>query len=517
MEKEKRLINRISIIPEPVKISLKEGKFFINTETIILSDSRLIDNAEFLKNLLSPATGFSLAIKDISQKEKERNIITLRIIEDNINLKLEGYILEITLNEVNISALTPTGVFYGIQTLRQLFPPEIESANIKNLKWSMPCLKIEDYPRFKWRGFMLDEARHFFGKEIVKRTLELMAFLKLNVFHWHLTDDQGWRVEIKKYPLLTEIGSKRKGTFSVEARGKMDGIPVSGYYSQEDLKEIIDYAAARHIVIIPEIDVPGHVTAALASYPEFSCTGGSFEVSPRFGIHKEVLCVGKDNVFNFVQNILNELIKIFPSEIIHVGGDEVKKRRWKKCPECQTRMKTEGLESEDDLQTYFTNRIANYLSSRGRRLMGWNEILNENLDNSAICHYWTNNFDKVLEQARNGRNIIMSERTAVYLDYPHELTPLERTYEYDPMPNELEEKYREQIFGLEGLLWSEHVPNVKRLDWQIFPRLIAIAETGWTPKKRKDFNSFQKRLEIYLKRLDFHNINYAKKEEIIKQ
>ncbi|MHA1490086.1 MAG: beta-N-acetylhexosaminidase [Promethearchaeota archaeon] len=516
MVNETRSFSGVSIIPKPVKISLKEGKFFINTETIILSDSRLIVNAEFLKNLLIPATGFSLVINDIRQIKNKKNTITLSIIEDNTNLKSEGYTLEVTQDNVNISALTPAGVFYGIQTLRQLLPPEIESAYIKNLKWSMPCVKIVDYPRFSWRGFMLDEARHFFGKEIVKRTLELMALLKLNIFHWHLTDDQGWRIEIKKYPLLTEIGSKRKGTYSVEAGGRLDGIPVSGYYSQEDLKEIIDYAAARHIIIIPEIDVPGHVTAALASYPEFSCTGGHFEVSPRFGIHKDVLCVGKDSVFNFVQNILNELIKIFPSEIIHVGGDEVKKRRWKKCPKCQTRMKTEGFESEDDLQTYFTNKIANYLSSRGRRLMGWNEILNENLDNSAICHYWTNNFDKVLEHARNGRNIVMSERTAVYLDYPLELTPLKRTYEYDPMSNELEGKYHDQIFGLEGLLWSEHVPNVKRLDWQIFPRLIAIAETGWTPKKRKNFNSFQKRLEIFLKRLDFHDINYAKKEEIIK-
>jgi hexosaminidase len=362
---------------------------------------------------------------------------------------------------------------------------------------------------------MLDESRHFFGKDIVKKLLDQMARLKLNKFHWHLTDDQGWRIEIKKYPLLTEIGSKRKGT--ITPRNKLDGIPVSGFYTQNDLKEIIAYAAERFIVIIPEIDVPGHTTALLASYPELSCTDGPFEVSTHFGIHKEVCCIGKEETFEVVQGILNEIIEIFPSEIIHTGGDETPTRRWKRCPICQERLEKEELEKEGDLQIYFTNRIADYLSSKGRRLMGWNEILNEKLSNKAVCQYWTFNFDTVLDHIRKGRDVIMSEMSAVYLNYPYKLIPLSKTYLYDPIPKNLEEKYHSYILGLEACLWAEFIPNIKRLEWQAFPRLIAVAETGWTPKKKKNFQSFLMRLDFYLKRLSYNEINFAKKEEFEKK
>ncbi len=506
---------KVSIIPEPVKIILEKEIFTFNEKTVIFTDLRLKKIAELLKKFLAQATSLNPDIEDLTQIEKKNNVVTLRITDNENNLKHEGYDLKVSRNCIDISALTPRGIFYGIQTLRQLFPPEIESLSQEKLELSIPCVIIEDFPRFTWRGFMLDEARHFFGKDVVKKVLDLMAFLKLNIFHWHLTDDQGWRIEIKKYPLLTEVGSKRKGTFISKRKG-INGIPVSGYYSQEDLKEIISYAAERFITIIPEIDFPGHSTAILASYPELSCIGGPFEVSTRFGIHKEVLCVGKEKVFEFVQNVLNEVMNIFPSEIIHIGGDEVPKRRWHRCPDCQNRMKDEGLETEEDLQVYFTNKIADYITSHGRNLVGWNEILNENLDKNAICQYWTYNFDKVLEHLRMGRNVVMSELNAVYLNFPYNLLPLRKTYMYDPIPNELEQKFYNQILGIEACLWTEYIPKKKRLEWHTFPRLIAVAEIGWTPKEKKNLQSFLKRLDSFLKRLDFHEINYASKDDFEK-
>ncbi len=506
-----KLISEISIIPEPVKIAMEDGNFILNDRTVILTDSKSRNNAEFLKQLLIPAMGLNFIVKDIKSKEDNDNFIKLSVDDNDKTLKPESYVLSVSQSEINISGAEPAGIFYGIQTLKQLLPPEIENSSIKKLEWSIPCVKIEDYPRFLWRGFMLDESRHFFGKEAVMKILDQIALLKLNVFHWHLSDDQGWRVEIKKYPLLTEIGSKRKGTI-VKGR-KLDGIPISGYYKRNDLKEIIDYASKRFITIIPEIDVPGHTTAILASYPELSCTGGPFDVSTHYGIHKEILCVGKEKVFDFVKDILNEIMEIFPSNLIHTGGDEVPKRRWKRCPDCQARKVKEGLETEEELQVYFTNRIAEYLSSQERRLIGWNEILNDKLANNAVCQYWFQNFPLVLDHLRKGRNVVMSEMKAVYLDYPHNITPLSRTYEYDPIPDELEEKYHNNILGIETCLWTEFVPNLKRLEKQAFPRLIAIAETGWTPKEKKNFQLFLTRLDSYLKRLVYHEINYFTEED----
>jgi len=371
---------------------------------------------------------------------------------------------------------------------------------------------------------MLDEARHFFGKKQVKKMLDLMAFLKLNKFHWHLTDDQGWRIEIKKYPLLTKIGSKREGTIVPRKKGiistqkekvPIDGIPVSGYYTREEFMEIIEYANERYITIIPEIDFPGHTMSALAAYPELSCTGGPFEVSTRFGIHRDVFCIGKEEVFEFTQNVLDEVMDIFPSKIIHTGGDEVLRRRWNKCPECQKRIIEEGLDDSKNLQVYFTNRIADYLSSKGRQLMGWNEILNDKLNKDAICHYWTNNLELVLQHASKGRNVVMSEMSAVYLNYPYNLIPTKKTYLYDPLPEEDGNTYKKQILGIEACLWTEFVTNNDTLEWQAFPRLIAIAETGWTPKSRRNFDSFLKRLDSFLPLLKTLDVNYPEKEEFL--
>jgi len=383
------------------------------------------------------------------------------------------------------------------------------------VEWEIPCLKMEDYPRFPWRGYMLDEARHFHGKDVVMRILDFMALLKLNKFHWHLTDDQGWRIEIKKYPNLTKIGSKREethvgGLFSK----KRDGVPHSGYYSQEEVQEIIKYAIDRFITIIPEIDMPGHTRAALASYPNLSCRGYPFRVSTHWGLHRDVMCVGKDEVFEFIQGVLNEIIDLFPSNIIHIGGDEVLLRRWKECPICQLRVEKEGLKDEKDLQGYFTNRVASSLNSIGQKIVCWNVKLNKNLVGERILQYWLRGKKNIHEHIKKGGDVIMSNFKYAYLDHSYSFTPLKLAYKFEPIPKKLEEKDHKHILGIEALMWGEYIPNIKRLEWQTFPRLIAFAEIGWIPKDKKNYRSFQERSKKFLKRLDIIGINYANSQEV---
>ena len=442
------------------------------------------------------------------------NSINLQLIEDN-NIGSEGYLLSVTPRTVRVSAKTPTGIFYGIQTIRQLLPPEIENKKvIDNINWEIPCLEIEDFPRFSWRGYMLDEARYFFGKDEVKRLLDLMAFFKMNIFHWHLTDDQGWRIEIKKYPKLTEIGSKREesqigGYFN----RKKNGIPHSGYYSKEDIQEVVNYAKERFITIIPEIDMPGHTRAALASYPNLSCKGYPFKVSTQWGIHKDVFCIGREGVFEFAKNVLNEIIDLFPSKNIHIGGDEVLKIRWENCPKCQLRITVEALKDEKDLQVYFTNRIAAFLASYNRRPIVWNDIIGDNLEENAICQYWFPSSMKISLNKIKNRNVIMSNYDYLYLDRPYFFLPLKKAYNYDPIIKKLNQNEQYHILGIETCIWGEFIPNIELLEFNTFPRLIAFAETGWIPKYRKNFSSFQNRLKNILPRLDIKSIKYAKNNE----
>jgi len=511
------LIPKIAIIPKPASLSISSGKFTLTEKTIIFSDQNLSKISKFLKNLIYKATGFNIEIREFNGSgTKIKNSIILSIIEDNSNLGTEGYLISVSPLEVKISAKNPAGIFYGIQTLRQLLPVDIESNTIiNNVEWEIPCITIKDFPRFSWRGYMLDEGRHFHGKEVVKRLLDLMALLKMNIFHWHLTEDQGWRIEIKSCPKLTEIGSKREET-QVGGRfsKKRDGIPHSGYYSQRDIQDIIKYAKDRFITIIPEIDMPGHTRAALASYPNLSCKGYPFRVSTHWGFHKDVMCVGKEEVFEFVQDILNEIIDLFPSNIIHIGGDEVLKKRWKECPDCQRRLKTEGFIDENELQTYFTNRLSAYLKSRGIKVICWNDVLDKNLVEKIICQYWFRRKKRVIEHIKKGGNVIMSDFKYTYLDHSYSFTPLKMAYKYEPIPKSLDRKFHKYILGLEAPMWGEYTPNIKRLEWQTFPRLIAFAEIGWTPKDKRDFDSFRDRLNHFLKKLDTIGINYANSKEV---
>ena len=500
---------KIKIIPEPNYFQPDDGYFIINPHTILVVERELMAVSEFLNDLMFKLYGFRLPIEEFEEKHY-KNAIFLRL---NSNPSEESYKIGINKESVIISAPNAKGILYAIQSIRQLIPNQ---KGLKDIK--LACGLIEDFPRFRWRGFMLDTARHFFSINTIKKVLDLLVLLKLNIFHWGLTNDQGWRIEIKKYPLLTEIGSKREGTVNerkmISAASKQDiptdGIPVEGFYTETEIKEILNYASERNITIIPEINFPGHSQAALAAYPNLGCTGGPFKVSTKFGIHRDVLCIGREESIEFVKDILSEVMDLFPSKVIHCGGDEVPTRRWKKCPHCQNMMKKKGYENEGELQEYYTNEIASFLKLNGRRLMGWNEILNDKLEDSAICHYWILNFDEFLKHITQGREVVMSEMKKLYYDYPNKLNTLENTYLYEPIPEDLEEKYQKNVLGIEACLWTEFVKNQDRLEYQAFPRLCAAAEIAWSDKSKKDFNWFKLKLENFKEILNYLEVNYYK-------
>ncbi len=494
-------------IPLPRELRRKAGAFILTPDTVVVADPPNRQNGTYLRNLINPPTGFPLPIQ--ADAAGSTKVIRLETCVDQETLGHEGYRLDVSPDALRIEAAEPRGVFYGIQTLRQLLPAAIEKRTlVRGMNWQIPCLIIKDLPRFHWRGFMLDEARHFFGKATVLRYLDLLALHKLNIFHWHLTDDQGWRIEIKGYPRLAEIGAVRKGT-TRGLVGKHDGIPHRGFYTQREIKEIVAYAADRHITIVPEIEMPGHSLAALAAYPELSCTGGPFEVATRFGPFRDVFCVGKQATLTFLRNVLDEVMALFPGPFIHTGGDEVLKGRWKRCPDCQRRIAEEGLGDQHGLQLYLTNQIAHHLAANGRRLIGWNQILRDGLDKGAVVQYWTGNGNKVIQAMRDGRKVIRSPFTYLYLDHSYSLTPLSKAYEYEPVSPDPNPSEAAHVLGLEAPLWTEFVRNQARLDYQTFPRLSAFAETGWSSKEHKELEYFSVRLSVLLERLDVLGVKYA--------
>jgi hexosaminidase len=493
----------MNMIPLPAKIEHRPGFFQLTPETVILTDAANRWYADYL----AACTNIPLQVQTLTRSQSGgwvppgKPSISLHLDASLEAGGPEGYRLEVQPDTVKVEALTLTGIFYAIQSLRQMLMSD----------GRIPCTHIEDWPRFAWRGFMLDEGRHFHGKNTLRLTLDLMALQKLNILHWHLTDDQGWRIEIKKYPRLTEVGAHRPGTSRSMTGNQQDGVPHSGFYTQEDIREIVTYAAERHITIVPEIELPGHSLAALAAYPEFSCTGGPFVVATHFGIFPDIYCAGKESTFTFLQNVLDEVIGLFPSPYIHIGGDEAPKKRWKACPDCQRRMQAAGLKEEHALQVYFTNRIMAYLESKGRHAIGWNQILEPGLAEAAVIQYWLGS-QKPLVNAMHltGRKVIMSTYLDTYLDHGYELMPLSRAYHYDPLPPGAPE---DCILGLEFPLWTEWVPTRARFDYQVYPRLCALAETGWTPKARKDFTNFRRRLVKFLGWLDEAKVRYAPLKE----
>lgn len=501
----------LPVIPKPAHVERGAGAFTFTSAVHIVADAPNRRNASYLQRLLTNAFGHPPEIT--AAPPNDRPYVHLHQTEAQSALGTEGYRLTVTPEAITVSAPRSTGVFYGVQTLRLLSPVTLERPGESVETWTVPALTIEDAPHFSWRGYMLDEGRHFHGMETVKEILEMMALHKLNVLHWHLTEDQGWRIEIQQYPRLTEVGGQRASTALGFFGRQETGEPHGGFYTQDEIQEIVDYAAARQITIVPEIEMPGHSKAALAAYPEFSCTGGPFEVATRFGIHKDVYCPGKERTFIFLQNILDEVIDLFPGEFIHLGGDEAPKARWTACPDCQRRIQEERLSGEHELQVYFTNRMVDYLAQHGRRAVGWNEILQPDLNESAVVQYWIRGRKDVIAAARRGRDIINSAYLETYLDHSYSLTSLRRAYAFDPVFPQLENEAVDHILGLEPPLWTEWVPTRARLDYQTFPRLTAYAETGWTPQAAKDYAEFERRLQTLLPRLDARGVGYASLDE----
>lgn len=515
----------LAIIPAPVNVSRLNGNFtFSGKSNIIVSplngETRLA--ADFLARLIKNPTGLDIPV--IEGKKAKRNSVSMVL--DSTIKNDEGYVLAITPKKIVIKAKSAAGLFYAVQTIRQLLPVEIEKERIvEGMVLSAPACIIRDEPRFPYRGMHLDVGRHFFPPEVVKKYIDMIALHKMNIFHWHLTEDQGWRIEIKKYPKLTGVGAFRKETIVGHGDTEpfvFDGKPYGGFYTQEEIKDIVDYARSRFVTIIPEIEMPGHALAALASYPELSCTGGPFEVYTRWGVVDDVYCAGKEETFNFLEDILSEVINLFPGKYIHVGGDECPKTRWEKCPLCQKRIKDEGLKDEHELQSYFIKRIEKFLNSKGRKLIGWDEILEGGIAPEATVMSWRGT-EGGIAAAKQGHDAIMTPGRYAYLNFyqcdPSDqplaiggYLPLERVYTYNPVPGELTAEEQKHILGMQGNLWTEYIPTPELLEYMAYPRMFAIAETDWTPERLKDFEDFLARLKIQSKRYDLIGINYFKGE-----
>lgn len=498
----------INIIPQPVKMTMLPGNFVIDQATSLKFDAankELQTAATFFNAHIQRVGGMLLPVKKTSGKSIELKIA------NTPEIGPEGYLLDVSQTSVVITANTKNGIVYGMQSLFQLLP-----AIRTNAKLEIPCLKITDYPRFKYRGMHLDVSRHFFGPEFIKEYIDLIASYKMNTFHWHLVDDQGWRIEIKKYPNLTQVGAWRVDQTDVNWRNRTLAKPgeaatYGGFYTQEQIKDIIAYAAVRNITIIPEIEMPGHVASAIASYPQLSCTqqpqlpltGGNYT-----GMSSNY-CAGNDSVFVFLQNVLDEVINLFPSAYIHIGGDEVDKSPWKKCAHCQTRIKNEGLKNEEELQSYFIKRIEKYLISKKRKMIGWDEILEGGLAPEATVMSWRGEAGGI-EAAKMNHDVIMTPGKPVYFDHYQAgpegepfaiggMNTLKNVYDYEPIPAELNAEQAKHVLGAQANLWTEFITTAEHAEYMILPRMPALAEVVWSPKESKDWKSFNERLQQHIK------------------
>lgn len=504
------------VIPLPQSIVMVKGKSFIlNSNTTIFCSSKddlMQKNACFLSCYIADLTGLKLKVSDI--KPKKGNYIELLLNNKNIKGE-EAYTININNKNIKISGLTSTGVFYGVQTLRKSLP----ICNAINNPIVLPAAEIKDAPRFKYRGMMLDCSRHFFSIDFIKKFIDLIALHNMNTFHWHLNDDQGWRIEIKKYPKLVEIGSVRTGTVMGRNSDVDDSIKYGGYYTQEQCREIVEYARQRHITVIPEIDMPGHMKAVLASYPNLGCTGGPYKVGHNWGVYYDVLCIGNEDTFKFVEGVLDEIIDIFPSRYIHIGGDETPTKRWNECSKCKKIMQKEGL-AINKLQAYFTNRIEKYLNSKGRSIIGWDEILDGDINKSATIMSWRG-IEPGEKGAKMGHDVIMSPTSYCYFDYAqtkeqysepltqvHALD-VEQVYSLDPAPKTMSEESKKHILGVQANLWTEYISNPNLATYMLLPRMAALSEVQWTSPAQKDFKQFKIRATRLSKLYDKYGYIYA--------
>ena len=498
----------ISVIPQPSHVERSEGAFSITRHTLVYAEGEeILRTVGFFNECLQSVSGFSLEVSPVDFTQTE-GIFFL-----DAGLPAEAYALHVEPGRIVVEYGDGAGAFYGLQTLFQLMDADIFSSERKSVKtWSVPCCVIEDSPRFSYRGMHLDCCLHFFDVDFLKRYIDLMALHKVNRFHWHLTEDQGWRLEIKKYPLLTEKGQWRRETvIGALASGIYDGKPYGGYYTQEQVRELVEYAAQRYVTIIPEIEMPGHALAAIACYPQLSCgLEDHYETATKWGIFRQVYCP-KEGTFKFLEDVLDEVMELFPSNLIHIGGDECPKASWKKCPHCQALIKKLGLKDEFELQSWFIQRIEKYINSKGREIIGWDEILQGGLAPNARVMSWLGE-EGGIKAAKMHHYAVMAPYPKYYLDYwqgdpdsePLAMggpTMLRTMYEYNPVPDVLSEDEKKYILGVEGCVWTEYMPTPARVEYMAYPRMCAIAESGWTTAA-KDWDGFTRRLERHFDRLD---------------
>ncbi len=520
---------QLSIIPLPLQIEAGEGVYQLKPVNNIYFDKRNTETervVNYLINRLDSAyVNISLKKNNLTQSSAGIHLLIHEIPDSS--LSDEGYLLVINTERIELKANTANGLFYGVQSLLQLMPETAFGNKMIAAEISIPSVSIKDVPRYPYRGMHLDPCRHFISVDFTKKYIDYLAYHKMNVLHWHLTEDQGWRIEIKKYPKLTTIGSKRSETVSGlqyydESKNSYDGIPHEGFYSQEEIKEIVAYAADRFIQIIPEIEMPGHSRAALASYPNLGCTGGPYEVLTKWGVEDDVFCAGNDETFSFLKDVIDEVIELFPSEYIHIGGDECPKSVWEACDKCQKRIKDESLKDEFELQSYFIHRMEEYINSKGKTIIGWSEIMEGGIAPNAVLESWLGVKGGV-EVAKQKHKVIMSPYSHLYLDGINvepkykDMEPLgqrycwtttEKIYSFEPTPDTIPEMYHPYFIGAEGTMWTEYIATDEHIEYMLLPRLSALSEICWTNNHLKDYVNFKHRLNSQLLRYTAMEANY---------
>ncbi len=497
------------LIPRPAELTPGQGYFALTSAiSIVIPNKEMKPEGAYLRDALAALLPEAPML--LPQTTIEGPAIALGLLSD-ASLPAEGYKLLVTPERIDIMGADRAGVMHGVRTLIQLLPPKGEEP-------AVPCLSIVDQPRFTWRGMHLDACRHFWSVEFTKKYIDLLASYKMNRFHWHLTDDQGWRIEIKKHPQLTQVGAWRSGSqVGPYSRREYDSIPYGGFYTQDQVRDVVAYAAARHVTVVPEIEMPGHAMAALAAYPHLGCTGGPYAVEKGWGVFEDVFCAGNDSVFAVLQDVLTEVMELFPGEYIHIGGDECPKERWKTCSKCQARMKSEGLKDEHELQSYFIRRIERYVNSKGRKIIGWDEILEGGLAPNAAVMSWRGTEGGVAA-AKSKHFAVMSPGSHCYFDHyqgdpanePLAIgghTTVQKVYSYEPIPTELKLEQHKYILGAQGNVWTEYILTPEQVEYMAVPRMLALAEVLWTPKAKRDEKDFIRRLENEFPKLAAKGVN----------
>ncbi|MCB0531387.1 MAG: family 20 glycosylhydrolase [Lewinellaceae bacterium] len=522
-----QVTSTITFIPQPVKAYSQDGEFTLKPDTRLYFPEGQADWELAVQNFMAvaqTATGYQLTAQPYKSAINQPRANAIYFIPDKGQENPEGYQMDITPSFITIGARTAAGAFYAVQSLRQMFPAAFNSSvPVEGVAWTVPCAKITDYPRFPYRGMHLDVGRHYFPVDFVKRYIDLLAQHKFNRFHWHLTEDQGWRIEIKKYPKLQSVAACRDETLVghySEQPHQFDGKKYCHYYTQDEVREIVEYAQKRFVTIVPEIEMPGHAQAALAAYPELGCTGGPYETAKIWGIFHDVYCAGNEETFRFLDDVLEEVCALFPGQYIHIGGDECPKDRWKACPKCQKRMKDEGLKDEHELQSYFIRRAEAMLAKRGKKLIGWDEILEGGLPATATVMSWRGT-EGGIAAAKAGHDVIMTPGSHCYFDHYQSdpateplaiggFTTLNRVYGYNPVPAELSQLEAQHILGAQGNVWTEYMETPEQVEYMAYPRACALAEVLWTPENKIAWNDFVRRLKVHFDRMDAMGLNYAR-------